>query len=196
MKQENKNLVIYGTREAIDEEKRTVRFVISDETKDRHGTVIKLSGWELENYNRNPIVAYGHMVNSGDANNIIGKGNVFVEENKLMGLVEFEPKEINELAEKIYQKILFGSLNATSVGFMPKKGHWGNKEQGEDENTYYFEKSELFEFSVVDLPSNPSATVQKNFEAPKKDRMTNEGDDKDLLLQSRKRILNYLKIKK
>ena len=30
--------------------------------------------------------------------------------------IEVEPKEINELAEKIYQKVLCGSINGVSVG--------------------------------------------------------------------------------
>ena len=45
----------------INAEKRTAEFVISTESIDRHGTVFKLAGWDLENYNRNPIVAYNHV---------------------------------------------------------------------------------------------------------------------------------------
>jgi HK97 family phage prohead protease len=190
----DENLLIYGKKEAVNKEERTAVFVISNETKDRHGTVIKLNGWELENYSKNPIVAYAHMVNSGNADNIIGVGDVFIEENKLMGRVKFEPAEINPLAEKIFQKVLFGSLNTTSVGFMPKKGHWGNKEQGEDEDTYYFDRSELYEFSVVDLPSNPDAIVQKNFEVPKKDKKASSERKKGLTLQQRNKF-KILKLK-
>lgn len=196
---EQNNLLIYGIRENVDEEKRTVKFVISSETKDRHGTIIKIDGWELENYSKNPIVAYAHLTNSGNADNIIGRGSVYIENGKLMGEVFFEPAEINPLAEKIYQKVLFGSLNTTSVGFMPKNGHWGEKSKGEDEDIYYFDKSELYEFSVVDIPSNPDAIVQKNFEAPKKDKKSDEDDKKALELQLKlkmKRKITTLKLKK
>ena len=75
--------------------------------------------------------------------------------------ITFEPKEINELAEKIYQKILFGSLRAVSVGFLPiGKGRFG---EGADSETYYFAGQELLEVSVVNIPANPNA-LRKSLE--------------------------------
>ena len=40
------------------EETRTIPFVISDDSKDRHSTVLSTDGWDLEAYNRNGIVGY------------------------------------------------------------------------------------------------------------------------------------------
>src|SRR5688500_6453754 len=59
---------------------RTYRFIISDETVDRYGTVIKMSGWDLTNYEKNGIVAYQHNTHSDDPNMIIGKGRAWVED--------------------------------------------------------------------------------------------------------------------
>ena len=42
-----------------------VEFVISDETRDRHGTVIPIKSWEIKNYNKNGIVGYQHDVYGG-----------------------------------------------------------------------------------------------------------------------------------
>ena len=75
--------------------------------------------------------------------------------------INFEPKEINPLAEKIYQKILFGSINSVSVGFLPiGKGAWGKGEEGPGEarETYYYAGQQLLEISVVNIPANPEAT--------------------------------------
>jgi hypothetical protein len=87
---------------------------------------------------------------------LIGTGN----ERKLAGATEFEPKEINPLAEQIFRKILFGSLSRTSVGFIEKgQGKFGDGEEaeGRSNETYYFEGQELLEYSIVNIPSNPDA---------------------------------------
>lgn len=148
------------------EETRTVEFVISDETKDRHGTVLSLKGWQLDNFNRNGIVGYQHNVYGGDMCNapnpddVIGRGEAFIEGDKLIGRVTFEPADINPLAEKIFRKVLFGTLRATSVGFKPiGKGNYGEKDEakGKENETYYFNGQELVEFSIVNIPSNPNA---------------------------------------
>jgi hypothetical protein len=158
-----------GTIRAFDrkkaEETRTIEFIISDETRDRHGTVIPINAWKIDRFNNNGIVGYQHEVNGswgGNSNpdQVLGIGFVFVEDGKLIGRVNFEPVEINPLAEKIFQKVLHGTLKATSVGFIEtEKGKYGEKAEARDgENpTYYFKSVELLEFSIVNIPSNPNA---------------------------------------
>lgn len=170
---ENRNFIT-GEIRAFDrakaEETRTVEFVISDETRDRHGTVIPLRAWNIDSYNKNGIVGYQHKVYGGDPNPdlILGRGEAFVEDGKLIGRVTFEPAEINPLAEKIFQKILHGTLKATSVGFHEiERGKWGEKDEAVNGKTptYYFGSVELLEFSIVNIPSNPNALRRKIDEA-------------------------------
>ena len=140
------------------EDSEVYTFVISDESKDRHGTVILASAWDLENYNKNGIVAYMH--DTHDRNNpdkIVGIGTVRIEGGQLLADVAFEPLDLNPLADKIRRKIDFGTLSATSVGFIPKRAHWGVEEAGEDPKVLYFDEVELLEFSIVNIPSNPNA---------------------------------------
>ena len=146
------------------EETRTVEFVISDETRDRHGTVIPIKSWDIKNYNKNGIVGYQHEVYGGwgepNPDLILGRGEAFVEDGKLIGRVTFEPAEINPLAEKIFQKVLHGTLKATSVGFRETvRGAWGEDEEAVNGKnpTYYFGQVELLEISIVNIPSNPNA---------------------------------------
>ena len=73
-------------------------------------------------------------------------------------LITFEPKELNEKADKIFRKLQFGSLHAVSVGFRATaKGHKGDEERGEDPNVYYYNGQELLEVSVVNIPANANA---------------------------------------
>lgn len=150
-----------------EDDDRTITFVASDSTRDSAGTVLNQDNWNLTRFNSNGIIGYQHKVYGGwddtdNPDNVIGKGYAYVENGKLMVDITFEPKEINELAEKIYQKVLFGSLRAVSVGFLPiGKGRFG---EGADSETYYFAGQELLEVSVVNIPANPNA-LRKSLEA-------------------------------
>ena len=148
-----------------DTDTRTVTFVASDGSRDSAHTVLNQAGWDLRRFNANPIIGYNHEIygawDTKDVDFVIGKGRAYVEDGKLLVDITFEPKEINELAEKVYQKILFGSLNAVSVGFLPLgKGAFGEGEEGPGEarETYYYAGQELLEISVVNIPSNANAT--------------------------------------
>ena len=144
---------------------RTVTFVASDGSRDSAHTVLNQAGWDLKRFNANPVIGYNHEVygawDTKDVDFVIGKGRAYVEDGKLLVDITFEPKEFNELAEKVYQKVLFGSLNAVSVGFLPKgQGRWGDGEEarGEANETYYYAGQELLEISVVNIPANANAT--------------------------------------
>lgn len=144
-------------------------FIISTETEDRHGTIIKMDGWDLTNYTRNPIVMYGHAANENpDPDLVIGSGEVRFEKGQMIGKITFDVdgdgSAANQLAKKVLYKIDKGFLNATSVGFMPHEYRMGAESEGEDVNKFYFTKQELLEFSVVPVPSNPDA-VKKELKA-------------------------------
>ena len=152
------------------EESRVIPFVLSTATRDRHGTILNQDGWQLDNYRKNPIVAYQHTLSGGmctDPNPdfVVGKSITQGLEGSGMDRVlvaeaQFEPAEINPLAEKVFRKLLFGSLSRTSVGFLElgvgKYGE-GDQARGEENETFYFAGQELLEFSIVNLPSNPDA---------------------------------------
>ena len=167
------------------EDERTITFVASDSTRDSAGTVLNQDNWDLTRFNSNGIIGYQHKVYGGwddtdNPDNVIGKGHAYIEDGKLMVDITFEPKEINELAEKIYQKVLFGSLRAVSVGFLPiGKGRFG---EGADAETYYFAGQQLLEVSVVNIPANPNA-LRKSMEA-----------ENDFLEAERKRLLEETKV--
>lgn len=149
------------------EETRTMDFFISTENRDRHGTRLNTDNWNLENYAFNPVVMYQHQ-GYGDnpciksvPDDIIGKSVVSIDTYKgrkvLAAQPTFETKDINDQAEKIFRKLIFGSLRAASVGFL-EIGEGTVEEyknaRGEKEKTYVFAGQELLEWSVVHLPSN------------------------------------------
>lgn len=123
----------YARKLADDVEKtRTITFVASTATRDRHRTVLNQDNWQLDNFARNGIIGYQHNVYGDNLctppspDDVIGKGRAYVEGGELLVDITFEPADINPQAEKIFRKLLFGSLNAVSVGFLPiGQGRWG-----------------------------------------------------------------------
>ena len=148
----------------VDEETRTVEFVASDSSVDSYGTVLPVDKWDLKRFEKNGIVGYMHDVygdswtKSADPDDVIGKGVAFIEDDKLIVRITFEPADLNPKSDKIFRKFQFGSLHAVSVGFRATaKGHKGDEERGENPNVYYYGGQELLEVSVVNIPSNANA---------------------------------------
>jgi HK97 family phage prohead protease len=146
------------------DETRTITFVASDDSVDRHGTVINMDNWDLEGFKGNPIVGWQHnvygdtMCGDPDPDQILGRAGVRLENREMLADITFEDKENNPLAEKIFNKVKSGILNAVSIGFLETgEGRMGNFEDGENPEVYYFEGQELIEISVVSIPSNKNA---------------------------------------
>ena len=148
--------------EAPQGEDRRMTFVASDETRDSYGTVLPIDEWNLERYNNNGVVGYAHNLYGSydaDPDYVIGRGYAHIEGTELLIDVEFEPEGTNEIADKVWRKLQFGSLNGVSVGFSAQGAHWGEGEEAEDgaKPTLYYTGLELLEVSVVTIPANPNA---------------------------------------
>lgn len=172
-----------------------IEFVMSTESVDRHGTVLRQSGWDLSAFQRNPVMAYQHDTRSTDPDDYLGTWeDVRVEEGRLVGRPNFEPAEVNPKADKIRRKVEHGTLRSVSVGFVPKEAHWGEKERGEDPDVLYFDRMELLEVSIVGIPSNPDA-VRRSMddlvaEFPKKEA-PEQTEDKPGLTNQEARLIYY-----
>lgn len=136
---------------------REAEFVISTEAVDSYDTIFKIDGWDLKRYQNNPIVAYGHRTWSDNPDMILGTSEVWVEGEQLIGKVRFESEETNPTAEKIWKKVKEGTLRMASVGANPLEWRMGIAADGENPGVLYFTRTELLEWSIVPLGSNPEA---------------------------------------
>ena len=177
-----KNLVV--KRAAGRPKKIKISFIASTDSVDRYGDVINQEGWNIEAYERNPVVLLNHNANSLP----IGKGAVSVKDGQLVIDVEFDKDD--ELAQRVERKARSGFLNAVSVGFNPMeaiersklpKDHPAYTERGGN----YFNKSELLEVSIVTIPANSEATTLSAKNIAQIDRLT----IRDLIAQELKHIL-------
>jgi HK97 family phage prohead protease/HK97 family phage major capsid protein len=126
-----------------------LEFVLSDETPDRMDDVIMSDGWDLANFNKNPIALFGHQSSFP-----IGKWkNVRVVDKQLRGFLELAPEGTSARIDEIRRLVDADILRAVSVGFRPKE----SKPRAESDWGLFFTKSELVETSLVSVPANPNA---------------------------------------
>ena len=133
------------------ERDNVLSFIGSNESPDRQGDVVVASGWDIENYKKNPVFLWGHDYGTLPVGKAI---NVFVDKatKALMFDIEFAVNEY-PFAETVYKLYKGGFLNAVSVGFMVKDFHL------DDDGIWYIDESELLELSAVTVPANPSALL-------------------------------------
>lgn len=136
-------------------------FVMSDFKLNRLGMRVDPKGWKLTNYRKNPVLLWNH---DHDKPSIGKMKNVRVENNKLMGRPEFAPKEMDEFAWSIGEKVEAGYLSSGSVGFKTirieikePKGKGSNSEV-----EVISREQELYEYSIVNIPALVSSLVTRN----------------------------------
>ena len=133
-----------------------MEFVLSDESPDRMGEVINSSGWEIENFKKNPIALFSH-----DPKFIVGKWhNLRVDGTELKGKLQLAPKGASDRIDEIHALVDAGILKAVSVGFRPLKSVPLKEDARGFEaamGPQRYLKQELVETSLVAIPANPNA---------------------------------------
>lgn len=156
------------------ESTREITFVIAAEDTGRNHRnkfLYNWDNWKLDQFNSNPIVGYQHNVygdnlcSAPNPDDVIAKATAWVDnfngKRSLMSKATFEPPELNTIAEKVFRKILNGTLNSASVGVMPTgkiESEIVKNEKNETVDKFYrFPGQELLEWSVVNIPADPAA---------------------------------------
>ena len=137
----------------------SVRFRLTNLQVDRHGEVVVPDGIRLAEFKKNPIVLFGHgfetsvpigkiVPESFDVNKDFVDANIIFDDN-------------DPFAKMIGDKVRNGFLNAGSVGFMANT--ISNDPVLPKQTGVTIKEWELFEFSIVPIPSNSSALALREF---------------------------------
>lgn len=148
---------------SINDAERTIEFVASTEAIDRYGDIIRVDGWKLENYLKNPIFLFGHKSTEPPIGRALAVVKEFGDKPLLVHKIQFADKDEYPFASTIYKLYKGGYMNAVSVGFLPIKFKPRMDEEGHMLGWEYQEQ-ELLELSAVPVPANPEAlgrAVQK-----------------------------------
>jgi HK97 family phage prohead protease len=128
---------------------RTIRFVMSDGSRDRAGDTIDPRGWSLTAFQKNPVALFGHDSSSPPIGRWRG---VHSDGSRLVGDLEFMSADISPFADSIYRMARAGYVKAVSVGFLPIE--YKLRSDGID-----FKRQELLECSVCSVGANSNALI-------------------------------------
>ncbi|MGJ1305138.1 HK97 family phage prohead protease [Sphingobacterium multivorum] len=125
-------------------------FVLNDERlTNSYGFRVMNSGINLDRFKANPVMLSNHWNNT---DNVIGRWeNIRIEGSQLLADAVFD--ENDEDAKKIASKVEGGFLKGCSMGIRFNYEFMEEKPDG----TYWLNQSELFEVSIVAVPSNANA---------------------------------------
>lgn len=135
-------------------------FTISTGDVARDGHVIEVAGWQLDNYRRNPVVLYQHGRSAGQIPVIGRSEEIAIRDGKLTATARFTSQDVSPFGFTVGRMVQEGFLHAASVGWDPIEWTYDEKRGG-----YNFIRQELLEWSVVTVPADAGALVQRAHEA-------------------------------
>lgn len=140
----------------FDPEARSATFVMSDETVDSYGDILRAKGCVLDRFLTNPIALLNHSYNQ-----MIGTwADVEKKQKRVEGTVTLAAEGTSPVVDMTFNLMSQGILRAASVGLMPIKVERRLDENGEPLWAYDILEWEMIECSVVAVPANPSALAK------------------------------------
>lgn len=161
------------------ETKEVFPFVLTSERIDRDGDIVVQSELDIKGYQANGVVFFDHDTNKhaiGNAYNVRKSGK------KILADIWFH--ELDEESKQIKRYVKAGVYKAGSIGFRVYDSRKRAVTQSEAKNTHFkyineLAPTELYEFSVVKIPSNVDATAIKKYKDMYKAEM--EAKEKGIL---------------
>lgn len=136
---------------AVDDEKKSIRFVVSAPIEDRHGEIVDQNGWKLEEYKPNPVVLFAHNMFEP----AVGKAiDIAVVAGQLEAEIQFAVEEY-PFAGVLYNLYKGRFMNAVSPGFRNDVF-----EYDENNDTITLKENTLYEISLVNVPANSLALAK------------------------------------
>jgi uncharacterized protein len=143
---------------AVDIEAGIFEAMISTESVDRQGDIVRATGARLENYLKNPVVFWAHNTYAPPIARALSVE--IIPGDGLRSRFQFPEWGVNPDADVIRRLWAGGFLNACSIGFMPLK----SKPIGDEKDDEYYwwgpreyVEWELYEYSIVGVPANQDA---------------------------------------
>jgi hypothetical protein len=149
-KVDEKKLKLYTTKtKSIDDENKSIRFQVSDDSVDRYGEIVD-QGWNLRNFLKNPIALWNYRSGPDmQPEDVMGSwGDFETKDGKTFATLTFD--QGNEKAMFVYGQYTRGFLRAVSVGFIPHSLEF-------EDDTPVLKDNELREISPVGVPANANA---------------------------------------
>lgn len=125
-------------------------FIVSDESLNSYGMVIKTAGIDFTGFARNPVMYYMHDRTTG----VIGRWeNIRIDGSKLLMDAVFD--DSSDLSRRIRQQVEQGFLRCASIGI-------SDPSVKDEDGVQTIVSCRLREVSIVDIPANSNAVKLYN----------------------------------
>ncbi len=158
MKTTSERLESRGLVRKVDEAAMRVTSVISTGDVARDGAIIDPAGWDFTNYDKNPVVLWGHN------DTVLPIARTVERHAGMDGLIataEFDREDPE--AVRLFGKVQRGFVNTASVRWLPKKTEVKRlaDADGRERDVLIFREQELLEWSFVTIPADVGAVVMR-----------------------------------
>lgn len=150
-----------------DDPVRSRRYVASDETVDRMGDIIRVKGWDLSNFRKNPQALWAHNSRALPIGTVteMDKGELRGSP-ALLETITYLEQGLDPAADAVWKLVNAGVVRAVSVGFLPVQTRFPDspeerQELGLGDWGVLYEKQEQLELSNCTIPANPSALATR-----------------------------------
>jgi HK97 family phage prohead protease len=128
--------------------------VVSDESPDRVGDVIRAAGWELSEYRKNPVVLWQHRAGEPP----IGRAErVWTYAKQLLAKIQLAPPGTSAIVDTLRKLLAEDMVRAASVGFRATKQPTPIRDRDDRVTGFEFNGTELLEISLVNVPAQAAA---------------------------------------
>lgn len=142
-----------------DRDERAQRFIMSTETVDLYGDIVRQDGINTENFLKNPVaLAYhNHTAPIGwwkDVTRIKGRPK------RTEGVLTLHAAGTTAAVDEIDNLLAASAIKACSIGFKPLDAEWILDAEGRNTYGLDFVESILLECSVCSIPANPGSLAK------------------------------------
>jgi hypothetical protein len=144
-------------------ENRVMRYVITSETQDRYGDIVRVAGIKLDNYRKNPQFLYAHQHGDLPIGCALRVNTEEVAKTMIAQAMFLDDRvDTSGKSDIVYKFAASGFMPGCSIGFMPLKINRPTSPEernklGLGEYGVEFLESELLEFSACPIQANPDA---------------------------------------
>lgn len=149
----------------VEEGAREFVSYITTDIRDRDNEIVDPAGIDFSEYKKNPVILWGHNY----AEPAIGRAlwikrwseGKRVRGHIAKGVIAGGVQKADEIFRLMQQQI----LNTVSIGFIPLTGHAPTEEEIKSDRNlrgvrWIHDKVAMLEYSIVNVPSNPQATIE------------------------------------
>jgi HK97 family phage prohead protease len=154
-----KAVVLEEKAKGYDKETRSQRFVMSSESTDLYGDIVRQMGLKTDNFLKNPVglAFHDHRKPIGFWKDITKVGG---KSKRTEGTLSLHGEGVSDDADQIARMLEANAIRACSIGFAPVDAEWIIDENGRNTYGLDFKESILLECSVCAIPANPDALAK------------------------------------